>query len=298
MIVEKAYAKINLTLDVLGKRADGYHELRSVMQTISLHDELTLTPNDSESLTVGSNCPGLPADEGNLAIKAANVFYAATGIARQGLHIHIDKRIPVCAGLGGGSADAAAVLRGLNVIHGDFLSMDDLIELAAQVGSDVPFCIRGGTQLACGRGEILTQLPPLPECCFILCQIGHKTSTADVFAQFSGLAGTNTIRSYTDEMIVALRAQDLPKIGECLGNALAGDVSFSATRETLELLKQSGALGVSVSGAGPTAFGLFSGNSPPTLALASAGRELKDKCDQNENLFSPPYWPWQPLCRG
>ena len=174
-ITEGAFAKLNLTLDVLDRRADGYHDIKSIMQTVSLHDDVLvdlggegwqvhcyrelLPPDADENTTPELVTCGLPQDRDNLAWKAAEAFYARTGLPREGLEIFISKRIPMQAGLGGGSADAAAVLRALNRAYDAPLSIPALCELGAQVGSDVPFCVMGGTAIVEGRGELLTKLP-------------------------------------------------------------------------------------------------------------------------------------------
>ena len=161
-IGEKAYAKLNLSLDVLGKLPGGYHEMKMVMQTASLRDDVRITLNGSGEITARTNFGFLPKDERNIAVKAAKAFFDAAGMPGQGAEIHLHKRIPVGAGLGGGSADAAAVLRGLNTLTGAALSPERLEALGAALGSDVPFCIRGGTKLAVNRGETLLPAPPMP----------------------------------------------------------------------------------------------------------------------------------------
>ena len=202
-LTEGAFAKVNLTLDVLDKREDGYHNLRSIMQTVSLHDDVHVTvgcegwqihcyrevlPPDADENTEPElvTC-GLPQDRENLAWKAAEAFYARIGKKPEGLEIFINKRIPLEAGLGGGSADAAAVLRALNRAYDSPLSIPALCELGAQVGSDVPFCVMGGTALVEGKGELLTRLPPAPErnspCHHIQCSFRHiRMWMATVFA--------------------------------------------------------------------------------------------------------------------
>ena len=158
-----AFAKLNLTLDVLGTRPDGYHELRMVMQSVSLHDTITLETGTGRGLTVETDREFLPTDERNLAAAAALRFCDATGADLGGLALRIEKRIPVCAGMAGGSTDAAAVLRALNEMTGVNLPVERLAEIGQRVGSDVPYCVLGGTALAEGRGERVTPLPPLPK---------------------------------------------------------------------------------------------------------------------------------------
>ena len=161
-IIEKAYAKINISLDVTARRDDGYHDMAMVMQTVSLCDDVRLGFTDGSRIFARTNLPFIPSDERNLAVRAAKKFFEAAGEPERGLCIRIDKRIPVGAGMAGGSTDAAAVLRGLNRAFGNRFGVERLEELGAEVGSDVAFCVRGGTMLARGRGELLTPLPPLP----------------------------------------------------------------------------------------------------------------------------------------
>lgn len=166
----RAWAKLNLTLDVLGKREDGYHDLCMVMQSVTLHDTLTLTPNEGQGLRVKTNLRFLPTGEKNLAAAAALRFWEALGQEPEHLDIEIQKRIPVCAGMAGGSSDAAAVLRALNELAGSPFTPTELAKVGEKVGSDVPYCVLGGTALAEGRGEVLTPLPALPPCWVVACK--------------------------------------------------------------------------------------------------------------------------------
>ena len=182
----KAYAKLNLSLDVLGKRPDGYHDMRMVMQSVTLTDTLRLETGTGQPLRMESNLGFLPADESNLAAAAALRLCEEAGVDHGGLSIKLNKTIPVCAGMAGGSADAAAVLRGLNKLLGLGLSGTRLEEIGALVGSDVPYCVRGTTALAEGRGEILTDLPPLPSCLVVLCKPAFSVSTPELFRTLDG----------------------------------------------------------------------------------------------------------------
>ena len=167
---EKAYAKINISLDVTGKRPDGYHDMLMVMQTITLCDDITVVLTPGEASRAECNLRFVPCDERNLAVRAANAFFAHCGVENMGAHIKMQKRIPVGAGMAGGSSDAAAVLRALNVLCKTGLSCAQLEMIAAEIGSDVAFCVSGGTQLASGRGEILSALPPMPDCEVVVCK--------------------------------------------------------------------------------------------------------------------------------
>ena len=180
-IRENAYAKLNISLDVTRKRPDGYHDMVMVMQTVSLFDELDIRFTDSGRVQVRSNLHFIPSDERNLAVKAALCFLAAAGKNGQGMLISLTKHIPVGAGMAGGSADAAAVLRALNRMYDRPFTGEELEKLSEQVGSDVPFCVRGGTVLATGRGEKLESLPEMPDCQFVICKPDFSVSTPELF---------------------------------------------------------------------------------------------------------------------
>jgi 4-diphosphocytidyl-2-C-methyl-D-erythritol kinase len=265
--VEKAYAKINLTLDVIGKRADGYHELESVMQTLSLHDTLTLSGNHSGAITAKSSNPGLASDRRNLAVAAAHAFYSETGISCGGLHIHIDKRIPLCAGLGGGSADAAAVLRGLNAYYKTGLSLEALARIGLGVGSDVPYCVYGAAARVQGRGERVAILPKLPDCRVVVAKPRAWLSTAEVFARMEpGMYGG---AERVGALIGAVHTGDLAGIAANLYNGMtAAAVSLCpAIGDCLAALKEAGALGAAMTGSGPSVFGLFQPGDEPLARL-------------------------------
>ena len=182
-IILSAPAKLNLTLDILRRREDGYHDLCMVMQSVTLADEVTLEKNSSGTITCESNWEHIPCDERNLAVKAAKAFFAYTGIVCNGLHITLLKKVPSGAGMAGGSTDAAAVLRGLRELYVPQLSRDELEIVGAQVGSDVPYCVRGGTALAQGRGEILQDLPSALHCRYVICKPGFSVSTPMLFGR-------------------------------------------------------------------------------------------------------------------
>ena len=254
----KAHAKLNLTLDVLGKRPDGYHDLRMVMQSIELADILTLTRNDTGELRVGTNLHFLPNNERNLAAQAALRWWERENTVPCGLDINIEKHIPVCAGMGGGSSDAAAVLRALNQMEGRHLDLDILAETGALVGSDVPYCVMGGTALAEGRGEVLTPLPPLPKCWVVLCKPEFSISTPALFAKIDSVR--LRCRPDTKGVVAALEAGDLAGVARRMYNVFEDALPDRQRNRVADLkntLIQCGALGASMSGTGPTAFGLF-----------------------------------------
>ncbi len=215
-LYEGAFAKVNLTLDVLGKREDGYHDLKSVMQTISIRDDIEIDLDTGKPWSLICDKEDIPTDERNLAWKAAKVFFDTLGKDPNGLQIRITKRIPSQAGLGGGSADAAAVLRALNKHYGDPLSILALAELGAQVGSDVPFCTLCGTAMVEGRGERLRKLPNLPECCFVVCKPNFSSSTPELYRRLDETEIAK--RPDHQAMESALLAGDLGKIAENICN--------------------------------------------------------------------------------
>ncbi len=268
-----AHAKLNLTLDVLGKRPDGYHDLRMIMQSVELADVLELNYNDTKELRVSTNLHFLPNNEKNLAAQAALRWYEC-GVVQEpgkwdmedlkrsfifnGLDITIEKHIPVCAGLAGGSSDAAAVLRALNLMEDTCLSPEVVASIGALVGSDVPYCVMGGTALAEGRGEVLTPLPPLPKCWVVLCKPEFSISTPALFAKIDSVR--LRCRPDTQGAIAALEAGDLHGAARRMYNVFEDALperQRARVNDIKNALIQCGALGASMSGTGPTAFGLF-----------------------------------------
>ena len=265
-ITEPAYAKLNLTLDILGKRPDGYHDLRMVMQSIDLQDTVSVTFREGTGVTLVTNLGYLPRDRGNIAVKAAEAFFRGTGIEPRGLTIRLDKRIPVAAGMAGGSSDGAAVLRVLRRTLAPDLSEGDLEDIALQVGSDVPYCVRGGTVLAEGRGEVLTDLPPLPDCWLVLCKPPFPISTPELFAQ------VRRLRCHPDTagLVAALEQGDLAGVCRRIYNAFEEVLprKYRAVGEIKARLLELGAATASMTGSGPTVFGVFTDG-----ALASRAAE-------------------------
>ncbi|MCD7859794.1 MAG: 4-(cytidine 5'-diphospho)-2-C-methyl-D-erythritol kinase [Firmicutes bacterium] len=222
-LLEPAFAKVNLTLDVLGRRPDGYHDLRSVFQTVSVRDDLALDIGTGKPWRLQCSKEGIPCDERNLAWKAAKLFCELAKVEPEGLEIRITKRIPSEAGLGGGSADAAAVLRALNRHYGSPFSVGALAEIGAQVGSDVPFCVLGGTAMVEGRGERLRPLPPIPECFFVICKPDFSSSTPELYRQLD--AQPIACRPDHRAMEAAILAGDLAAITRSVRNVFDDVVS-------------------------------------------------------------------------
>ena len=254
----KARAKLNLTLDVLGRREDGYHDLRMIMQSVDLADTLTVEENGTGELRVSTDLYFLPVNEKNLAAQAAMRYWEARGRSPRGLDIAIRKRIPVCAGMAGGSSDAAAVLRALNAMEGSPLSPARLAGIGERVGSDVPYCVLGGTALAEGRGELLTPLPPLPGCWAVLSKPDFSVPTPALFARIDSVR--LRCRPDTQGAVEALRAGDLAGVARRMYNVFEDalpDHRRARVNDIKKILIQCGALGASMSGTGPTTFGLF-----------------------------------------
>ena len=263
----QAPAKLNLTLDVLGRREDGYHDLKMVMQSITLADRLTLRPGRAPGIQVSSSFHFLPTGEKNLAGKAAVCFYQALGRPARDLDISITKHVPVCAGMAGGSSDAAAVLRALNRLEGDPFSTEELAHVGEAVGSDVPYCVLGCTALAQGRGEVLTPLPPLPHCWVVACKPDFPVSTPELFARIDSCRIRR--RPDADGLIAALEQGDLMEVARRMYNVFEDvlpERQLARVADIKNTLIQQGALGANMSGTGPTAFGLFSSQSQAQAA--------------------------------
>ena len=273
----QAFAKLNLTLDILGKREDGYHDLRMVMQSITLADTLTLEENQGEGLRVSANLRFLPTGEKNLAAAAALRFWEALGREPEDLDIRIEKRIPVCAGMAGGSSDAAAVLRALNQRAGEPFAPKELARLGERVGSDVPYCVLGGTALAEGRGEVLTPLAPLPRCWVVACKPDFPISTPELFAQADRVKLRR--RPDTAGLVAALEAGDLGGVARRMYNVFEDVLParlYTRVAEIKNILIQCGALGANMSGSGPTAFGLFDRLEAAQEARACLAQRYRD----------------------
>lgn len=256
-LYEGAFAKLNLTLDVLGKREDGYHDIKSIMQTISIRDDVEIDVGTGEPWTLECSQEGIPTDERNLAWKAAKVYCDSLKKDPNGLTIRITKRIPSGAGMGGGSADAAAVLRALNRHYGSPLSILALAELGAQVGSDVPFCVLCGTAMCEGRGELLRKLPDMPDCVFVVCKPDFSVSTPELYKKIDQVA----IPKHPDHMAMesALLAGDVAKVADLIYNVF--DPVVTADHLEINYIKSIcnsyGALGMQMTGSGSAVYAIM-----------------------------------------
>ena len=252
-----AYAKLNLTLDILRRREDGYHDLQMVMQSVSLCDDVSVTLTHGAG--IACRCGEIPGDESNLAVKAARAFFAATGVAPCALDIDIVKRIPAQAGMAGGSSDAAATLRALRRLLKPELPGDELERIAAGVGSDVPYCVRGGTALAEGRGERLTTLRDAPRLHAVLCKPDFAISTPMLFSRVRVSELRN--RPDTPGMLDAIRRGDAEGVLRRVKNVFEAVLpqEYTGVFEIKERLLRLGAEAAAMTGSGPTVFGLYRG---------------------------------------
>lgn len=254
-IMEKAAAKINLTLDVLYKRDDGYHEVEMIMTMVDLADRIEMQELPGDTIIISSQAGYIPLDEKNLAFQAAKLIKERYEV-KQGVYIHLDKKIPVAAGLAGGSSDAAATLRGLNRLWNLGISNEELHTLGAELGSDVPFCVTGGTALARGRGEKLEHIESPPQCWVVLAKPPINVSTADVYGRLN--ATSINRHPSTNQVVSAIRNKDFHAMCEGLGNVLE-EVTlalYPEVRQLKDCMERLGADGVLMSGSGPTVFAL------------------------------------------
>lgn len=271
-----AHAKINLTLDVTGRRPDGYHTVRMVMQSVGLHDDVTVMRTDSGTITLSCDQAYVPTDARNLAVRAAQLFFAHTALPCTGLHIDLVKRIPVAAGLAGGSTDAAAVLHALNTLYETGLSDEQLCEIGLKLGADVPYCLLGGTMLAEGIGEQLSPLLPPPFCYVVLCKPPFAVSTAAVYQAID--TAPLTVRPDTQGMLQALMTGDYAGICHRLYNVME---TVTAARHSeigriKDILLSCGADGAVMSGSGPTTFGLFADRAKAQTAYDTLRQQFPD----------------------
>ena len=277
----KAYGKINLALDVLGRREDGYHEVRMIMQTVCLHDHIDLYRTSQPGIRIQSNLFYLPDNEQNLAYKAARLLMDEFHV-NQGVSIHLKKFIPVSAGMAGGSTDAAAVLFGVNKMFGLGLSLEDLKTRGVTLGADIPYCLMRGTALSEGIGDELSPLPPMPQCQVLLAKPGISVSTRAVYESLDSMKLAPSDHPDIDGMIEAIRRKDLKAITGKFGNVLelvTGE-KYPVIAQIEQVMREYGAMGTMMSGSGPTVFGLFAnpgaaGQAYETLRFGSASHLAK-----------------------
>ena len=256
--IVKAPAKINLTLDSVSKRPDGYHDVAMVMQAVSLYDTVTAETTDGEGNAITVSCPAypdVPCDDSNIVCKAARAFFRATGIEEKPLSITIDKVIPTQAGLAGGSSDGAAVVLALNRLFEAGLTMDEMAEICARFGSDVPFCLLGGTMLATGTGTTLKKLRAMPHSYIVICKPEISVSTAAAYAACDAREPKGFL--YTDELIKRLYSRDIRGLSSCLYNEFEQVMELPVISEIKKTMISCKALGASMSGSGSAVYGIF-----------------------------------------
>ncbi len=275
----KAYAKINLGLDVLRKREDNYHEVRMIMQTIDLYDKLTLKILDEDTIILKTNLSFLPTNENNLVYKAVKLLKDEFQI-KKGVLIDLEKHIPVAAGMAGGSTDCAAALKGMNKLFHLNLTPNQLMERGVLLGADVPYCILGGTALSEGIGEVLTPLSPMPPCHVLIVKPSMHVSTKFVYENLN--VGLLTSHPDIDGMIQAIKKKDVAGVAMRLENVLETVTinEYPIIEEIKQLMKDAGALGALMSGSGPTIFGLFD-----NILLAEKAKSICRKHDNNHRVY-------------
>ena len=277
-VQEYACAKLNLTLDVTAKRSDGYHDMLMVMQTVSLKDHILIEKTGEKGIRATCNFRYIPTDERNLAVRAAGAYLDAVGEEKTGILIRMEKNIPVGAGMAGGSSDAAAVLRGMNRLYGGGMDRRELEKLAEEVGSDVPFCIAGGTALARGRGEVLEDLTPMPDCRIVICKPGFSISTPELFRKLDQVG----LRTHPDTagMLSALEAGNLKEIAMRMFNVFeeVDDRRMRREAEIKHVLLDYGALGAVMTGTGSAVFGVFSDGEAAERCADALRREHRFCC--------------------
>lgn len=250
-----APAKINLSLDVLSKRADGYHNISTVMQTVDLYDTITITDNESGTVTISCNCEGVPCDDSNICAKAAYRFFDYCKTDVKGIHIDIDKKIPTQAGLAGGSSDGAAVILGMNNMFGTMLKPAEMREIGEKVGADVPFCLEGGTKLCTGIGTVIKKVASFRCDSIVICKPDTvSVSTADAYKKVDAL---NPHACYTDEMVKALFSRDMFMISTTIFNDFELALQIPEVNEIKGIMLKSKARGAGMSGSGSAVFGVF-----------------------------------------
>jgi 4-diphosphocytidyl-2-C-methyl-D-erythritol kinase len=252
----KALAKINLGLDVVRRREDGYHEVRMIMQTIHLYDKLDIAKTKEPGIAIKSNLSYVPTNESNLVYKAGKLLMDEFGIT-EGVSVDLNKRIPVAAGMAGGSTDAAAMLYGMNRMFELGLSQKELMERGVKIGADVPYCLMRGTALAEGIGEKLTQLPPMVKCPVLIAKPQISVSTKFVYENLK--LDENTIHPDIDQLVTDIKNKDLQSVASHMGNVLETVTipAYPIISDIKNLMLQSGAINSMMSGSGPTVFGLF-----------------------------------------
>ena len=272
-----APAKINLFLEVTSRRADGYHNIESVMQTVDLFDTLTFTRRIRDARKVILECEDkrVPLDEKNLVYRAAKLFFEYTGTDESDVTVHLEKRIPMAAGLGGGSSDAATTLLALNKLYDTVLSTDELCAIGARIGADVPFCVRQGIAVTRGIGEILLPCAPLPDCFIVIACAGEGVSTPWAYARLDEMYDYDARDVSSDGFVSTLGSGDIALVAAEMTNIFESVVisEREMARCIRDTLASSGALKAMMSGSGPSVFGVFADEATACLAVEALGKQ-------------------------
>ncbi len=272
----KAYAKINLLLDIVATRKDGYHDLFMIMQSVGVYDTVTVERKKGSKITLSCNIDTIPLDERNIAYKAAKAYFDACKIKSRGVHIDIVKRIPHAAGLAGGSADGAAVIKALNEIYQTNLNDKQLCEIGVKVGADVPFCITGGTLLSQGIGDVLTPVKPLRKCFIVLAKSEFEVNTGSAYGQFDTDGKVHTPDKFG--MLCAMQSGDLAEICSKMENVFEQFIEVPNRIYMKQIMRDNNALGTCMSGSGPTVFGIFQSKEDAQRAADEIKEYAKDVC--------------------
>ena len=271
-VVTKAYAKINLGLDVLRRREDGYHEVKMVMQTVDLYDVLLVSKKEEDTITISTQREEIPVNEDNLIYKAIKLMKDQYGF-EGGVHVELVKNIPIAAGMAGGSTDAAAAMRAVNELFELNRPVEELEKHAVKIGADVPYCIQGGTVLSEGIGEVLTKLPNAPQCILLIAKPDIMVSTKYVYENLN----LPELKKHPDIdlMVEAIREGDAEKMLEPMDNVLATvtEEKYEIIKEIKQTMKRNGAIKAMMSGSGPTVFGIFE----TMVQAATAFDAIKEK---------------------
>lgn len=271
-VVTKAYAKINLGLDVLRRRPDGYHEVKMIMQTVDLYDVLLVSKKEEDTITISTQNEDLPVNEDNLIYKAAKLMKEVYGFPG-GIHVELVKNIPIAAGMAGGSTDAAAAMRAINTLFELNRPLKELESHAVKIGADVPYCIQGGTVLSEGIGELLTDLPDAPQCILLIAKPDIMVSTKYVYENLNLPGITN--HPDIDAMVQAIKKGDAQAMLEPMDNVLATvtEEKYGIIKELKQTMVRNGAIKAMMSGSGPTVFGIFE----TMVQAATAFDAIKEK---------------------
>ncbi len=280
-VVTKAYAKINLGLDVLRRRPDGYHEVKMIMQTVDLYDVLLVSKKEEDTITISTQNEDLPVNEDNLIYKAVKLMKEVYGFPG-GVHVELVKNIPIAAGMAGGSTDAAAAMRAINTLFELNRPLKELESHAVKIGADVPYCIQGGTVLSEGIGELLTDLPDAPQCILLIAKPDIMVSTKYVYENLNLQGITN--HPDIDAMVQAIKKGDAQAMLEPMDNVLATvtEEKYGIIKEIKQTMKRNGAIKAMMSGSGPTVFGIFE----TMVQAATAFDSIKEKGMAREIFIS------------